>query len=150
MYQKILTTILLCASLLLVGQGITGFYTLDYTQELCQVDSDCSYSVCCPVYGEEYGVCDQESNCDGIYLATRNTVESGNTESSSVLRTASVSDIEEEASQSYIALALGLIILLVVAVVSYVEWHQHKESKKKVKKVSKKKTKKRKKKKARR
>ena len=68
MYQKTLTLILAFASLFFLGYGITGFYSIDpSSHSLCVEDSDCSYSVCCPVYDKEYGVCAQESECSTIY-----------------------------------------------------------------------------------
>ncbi len=144
MYEKTLTIALAFVGILLVGTGITGFYSIDFEQELCQTDDDCAYSVCCPVYNEEFGLCDQEENCDGIYIATKNAEEVKKTSSTNVMGAADLSELEEEATQSYIALALGLILLLIIAVVSYVEWQQHKEDKKVVKKRKKKVSKKKK------
>ena len=134
MYEKSLTLVLTFVGILLVGTGITGFYSIDFEQPICQTDDDCSYSVCCAVYNEEFGLCDQQENCDGIYIATKNAEEVQKTSSTNVFRTADLSGLEEEATQSYIAVALGIILLLIIAVVSYVEWQQHHETKRVVKK----------------
>ena len=118
MYQKTLTILLAFVALLSLGSGITGFYTLDDSSLYCSDDSDCSYSVCCALDGETYGVCAQESECADVYEESKNN--------GGIARAAEV-DVADEAEQSYIAVALGLILLMIIAIVSYVEWHQHKE-----------------------
>jgi hypothetical protein len=148
MYEKTLSIILTLVAFSFIGSGITGFYSLDFEQPVCIEDDDCSYSVCCPVYDQEWGVCDQEDQCAGIYLASQAAEQVQKTSEDSVL--AAAPDLDEQVTQSYVAVALGLIILLIIGVVSYVEWKQHavapalrkkKASKKKVKKkVSKKKS----------
>lgn len=128
MYQKALTLFLALVAVSFLGYGITGFYTLDLSQPACQVDSDCTYSVCCGVYGQSYGVCDQEDQCAGIYLASRAAaVDVKETQSAPVLQQAPEVNLQAQASQSYIALALGIFILFVIGVISYVEWKQHKD-----------------------
>lgn len=128
MYGKILTVFLALVAVSFIGYGVTGFYTLDLVQPACQDDSDCRYSVCCEVYGQSYGVCDQQENCDGIYFATRAAATQVKETQSTPLQ---APDIGAQASQSYVALALGLFILFVIAVISYVEWKQHKAPKQK-------------------
>jgi len=128
MYQKSLTLFLALVAVSFLGYGITGFYTLELSQPVCQDDSDCTYSVCCELYGQSYGVCDQEDQCAGIYLASRAAaVDVKETQSAPILQQAPEVDIQEQASQSYIALALGIFILFVIGVISYVEWKQHKD-----------------------
>ncbi len=58
--------------LLLVGNGMTGNYLLDFKQAMCDVDSDClPNEVCCDFYDESYGVCDMQANCKSIESITQ-------------------------------------------------------------------------------
>ena len=117
MFQKTLTLVLAFATLFFLGYGITGFYAIDPSEHsLCIEDSDCSYSVCCPLSGKDYGVCGQESECASFY-----SQESGMQQAPS---------IAEVAERSYIAVALGVVLLMVLAIVGYLEWKQEKELKK--------------------
>lgn len=125
MYQKTLTLILAFVMLFFIGYGVTGFYTLD-SQSLCVEDSDCSYSVCCPLYEKEYGVCGQESECQQVYLDSQ-------TSSGAVISAQSAPVIEETVERSYIAVSLGIILLLILAIVGYLEWKQEKKGSKKKK-----------------
>ncbi len=113
MYQKTLTMILAFATLFFLGYGITGFYSLDPTEHsLCVEDSDCAYAVCCPLAGKEYGLCGQESECADLYTSLDKT-NLQNTPS-----------IEIATERSYIAVALGIILLLILAIVGYLEWKE--------------------------
>tara|TARA_Y100000310_G_C20305211_1_gene633630 strand:- start:162 stop:563 length:402 start_codon:yes stop_codon:yes gene_type:complete len=127
MYQKAISLFLAMVALGLVSYGFTGFYALNDTQLFCSEDSDCVYSVCCPIYGESYGICDQEETCDEIYEAGRTAEEV----TDNIAQQAA--SVEEQASQSYIAISLGIILLLIIAIVSFVESKQHRETKKKKK-----------------
>jgi len=131
--EKILTLIVAFAAIALLGNGITGFYLMDFSQSTCIEDSDCP-NVCCPVYGEEYGICDVESNCDEIYAATK--------EVSSHQSSLTPSEMKQEAratsfEQNYVAVALGIILAAIVLVVAYLE-RKHTPTKKKKKKAKKK------------
>lgn len=123
MYQKTLTLILAFAMLFSIGYGITGFYSLE-PESLCVEDSDCSYSVCCPMYGKNYGVCGQESNCAQVYMDSRES-------SGAVMSMQNAPVVEEAVERSYIAVSLGILLLLILAIVGYLEWKQEKFSKKK-------------------
>ncbi len=126
MYQKTLTLILAIAALFSVGFGITGFATLDDSQ-ICLQDNDCHYSVCCPLQEKDYGVCSQESECSEIYF--------NSAEKSAMMSP----EIGEQAERSYIAVVLGIIILMILAIVGYFEWKQERVEKivKKVRKFKK-------------
>src|SRR3989338_756872 len=113
MYQKTLTLILAFAMLFSIGYGVTGFYTLD-SESLCVEESDCSYSVCCPLSGKEYGVCEQESECSQS--------------SSGAVLSAQKAPLQENVERSYIAVSLGILLLLILAIVGYLEWKQEKKT----------------------
>jgi len=119
MYQKTLTLILAFAMLFSIGYGVTGFYTLD-SESLCVEESDCSYSVCCPLSGKEYGVCGQESECSQIYLDSQS--------SSGAVMSAQKAPLQENVERSYIAVSLGILLLLILAIVGYLEWKQEKKT----------------------
>ncbi len=119
MYQKTLTLILAFAMLFSIGYGVTGFYTLD-SESLCVEESDCSYSVCCPLSGKEYGVCEQESECSQIYLDSQS--------SSGAVMSAQKAPLQENVERSYIAVSLGILLLLILAIVGYLEWKQEKKT----------------------
>ena len=119
MYQKTLTLILAFAMLFSIGYGVTGFYTLD-SESLCVEESDCSYSVCCPLSGKEYGVCGQESECSQIYLDSQS--------SSGAVMSAQKAPLQENVERSYIAVSLGILLLLIFAIVGYLEWKQEKKT----------------------
>ena len=111
-----LTLILAFAILFFVGYGITGFYALDpSSHSSCVEDSDCSYSVCCPLDGKDYGICGQESECEGL------------TSVDSLERAPRVANAAE---RSYIAIALGVLLLLILAIVGYLEWKTERKAKK--------------------
>ncbi|MBU2590004.1 MAG: hypothetical protein KKA65_00300 [Nanoarchaeota archaeon] len=56
---------------LLIGNGITGLYFLDFKQPPCDEDLDCLNSdVCCLFYNEDFGVCDKIPNCEAIKQVT--------------------------------------------------------------------------------
>ena len=117
MYQKTLTLILAFATLFFLGYGITGFYTIDpASHSLCIEESDCSYSVCCPLSGKDYGICGQESECAAL-----------NDEGTVLQQAPSLGEVAE---RSYIAVALGILLLMILAIVGYLEWKQEKVVKK--------------------
>ncbi|MSR86345.1 hypothetical protein EXS74_03035 [Candidatus Woesearchaeota archaeon] len=120
MFQKTLTLILAFATLFFLGYGITGFYAIDPSEHsLCIEDSDCSYSVCCPLTGKDYGICGQESECASLL-----------SQGSSMEQAPSIGEVAE---RSYIAVALGLVLLMFLAIVGYLEWKTEKEGKKRKK-----------------
>ena len=115
MYQKTLTLLLAFVALFFFAYGITGFYTLDSSSHSsCVKESDCSYSVCCPVYGKESGVCAQEFECDSIYFDSQESVQEA-------------PGIEKTVERSYIAVSLGIILLLILVIVGYLEWKAEKK-----------------------
>jgi hypothetical protein len=122
MFQKTLTLILALGSLFFIGYGITGFATMG-SHSLCIEDLDCQYSVCCPVHDSEYGVCAQKADCSGLYFE----YEDGNVKEAAP-------SVSETAERSYIAVVLGVIILMILAIVGYFEWKSEKSLKKRVKK----------------
>jgi len=121
MFQKTLTLILALASLFFIGYGVTGFATIS-ENALCQDDLDCQYSVCCPIHESEYGVCAQQADCSRLYFDYK---ESG-------LQAAP--DVSDTAERSYIAVVLGVVILMILAIVGYFEWKHEKALKKSKKK----------------
>lgn len=69
-------TLLLFFGIFLMGRGITGMYLIDFEQQGCSSDEDClTEETCCYFYKEDYGVCDQESNCKSIELITKEEKE---------------------------------------------------------------------------
>jgi hypothetical protein len=59
-------------SLLLMGHGLTGDYLLGYRADACETTSDCSNNeVCCMFFEENYGICDEQKNCEAIKSVTR-------------------------------------------------------------------------------
>jgi|SaaInlV_200m_DNA_2_1039689.scaffolds.fasta_scaffold35213_3 hypothetical protein len=135
MYQKTLTTIVMLAALMCLGTGITGFYALSQDEVGCFTDGDCIYSVCCELADENFGVCAQEEECAQLYL-----ISSQDDDTNGNFRMAG--ELEDDVTQSYIAVSLGLILLLIIGIVSYIEWHQSKTPLKKTVKKRKKKSKK--------
>ncbi|MDP3728280.1 MAG: hypothetical protein Q8R18_02385 [bacterium] len=125
MYQKTLTLILAFAMLFSIGYGVTGFYALD-SQSLCVEDNDCSYSVCCPLYDKDYGMCGQEADCTQIYIDSKSS-------SGAVISTQNAPAIQETVERSYIAVSLGILLLLILSIVGYLEWKNEKKVSKKKK-----------------
>ena len=119
------------AALMCLGTGITGFYALSQDEIGCFTDGDCIYSVCCELADEDFGVCAQEDECAQLYL-----ISSQDDDTNGNFRLAA--ELEDDVTQSYIAVALGLILLLIIGIVSYIEWHQGKSPVKKAKKKKKK------------
>lgn len=112
MYQKGLTVFLAIVALFSISYGITGFAVIE--PELCQVDSDCQYAVCCPLQGKGYGVCDQEDACAEVYSTSKDEI----------LEAPAIT--EEQASRSYLAVMLGILILFILGIIGYYEWqHEH-------------------------
>jgi len=134
MFQKTMSAILLLAAVLAIGVGTTGFYTLTSSDQICFGDEDCAFGVCCDLADKPYGVCAQEDKCSAIFydgVELRNEIK---------LLTAE--QYEEQVSQNYIAVGLGVILLIIIALVSYVEWQQNDSHKKKTRRRKKKKAKK--------
>jgi len=129
MYQKTLSIFLVLVAFFFLGSGITGFATMDSANR-CYADNDCVYSVCCSLYGEDYGVCGQSNECEAVYQ-----------ESKGGLQYAPEDTAAEKAQQNYIAIILGIMLVIIVAIVSYVEWHQEKVNPKKYARTHKKKRK---------
>ena len=127
MYQKTLSVALMLVALAFLGSGFPGFATIDSTSFQCMDNSDCVYSVCCALAGQDTGVCAQLDECADIYAESAK-----GTEKTHMQRTAT---LEEEVERNYIAVVLGIILLLIIAIVSYVEWHQQKINPKKYKKT---------------
>jgi len=137
MREKLLTILIALTAIFLLGHGITGFYLMDYSQTTCLADSDCD-DTCCPVYGEEYGLCDTDNNCDSIYAATKEVSSSQSYLSPTQVKTeARATSLEK----NYIAVALGIFLAFIVLVVAYLERKNtpKKTTKKKTKKKVKKK-----------
>ncbi|MBU1321474.1 MAG: hypothetical protein KKF46_03880, partial [Nanoarchaeota archaeon] len=64
-------SIFFVSGMFLLGEGITGLYVMDFQQPACDADDKCIESnVCCLFYNEDFGVCDNENNCDAIEKAT--------------------------------------------------------------------------------
>ena len=117
MKEKLMTALIALTAVFLLGHGFTGFYLMDFTQTTCLANSDCD-ATCCPVYGEEYGLCDSASNCDSIYQATK--------EVSSEHSTLSPTEMKVEAratslEKNYVAVALGIFLAAIVLIVAYLE-----------------------------
>tara|TARA_Y100000310_G_C20670395_1_gene809952 strand:- start:1911 stop:2378 length:468 start_codon:yes stop_codon:yes gene_type:complete len=131
-YEKGLTIFLVFLALAFMGTGITGFFGLepDAGSNYCTDDSHCAYSTCCSLYGKDYGVCAQDYECETVYEASK--------ESDSV-EVEYAPETEDLATENYVAVSLGVILLLIIAVVSYVEWHQVKPTKKRTKRKRRKK-----------
>ncbi len=127
--RKVASLIIGCIALFCVGYGITGFATLD-TQSMCTEDIDCQYSMCCPLYEQDYGICAAESQCEELYFSSM--------DDDSIYK---APDVGAEIERNYIAVALGVIMLMILVIVGYFEW-KHELGQKKVKKKVKRKSKK--------
>ncbi len=122
--DRLLSILIALTAVFLLQQGITGFYLMDFQQNTCLSDSDCA-ETCCPVYGEEYGICDLESNCGGVYDATKEV----SSHQSSMSATELKSYVREVSfQQNYIAISLGIILAAIVLLVAY---HERKPKKRK-------------------
>jgi hypothetical protein len=85
-------------------------------------------SVCCPLASESYGVCAQDFECKEV-------LELSGVASAPVFGAPQTNEeVVEKASQSYVAIALGVILLLLISVVSYVEWQDKPKQKKRKRK----------------
>ena len=115
--EKLLLVIIAIASVFLLQQGITGFYLMDFNQNTCLTDSDCS-NTCCPVYGEEYGICDLNTNCDEVYQATKEVASHHSSLSPSEMK---VESRDVSLKQNYVAIGLGVILAIIVVIVAYIE-----------------------------
>lgn len=59
----------------LLGNGITGFASLNKDFEYCNDNADClNKMVCCKIYGSDRGLCDLSNNCDFIYETSKNEI----------------------------------------------------------------------------
>ena len=65
-------SVILLAGMFLFGEGMTGLYVMEFTQEPCGSNADCREAgqVCCNFYNEQFGVCDKETNCNAISRVT--------------------------------------------------------------------------------
>ena len=129
MKEKIFSLLIAFAAILLLHQGITGFYLMDFQQSTCLEDTTCSNgNVCCAVYGQDYGICDSSNNCGSIYSATKEVSSHQSSLSPSELK------IEARATsfqQNYIAISLGIILAVIVLIVAYLERKELKPKKRK-------------------
>ena len=56
---------------LFLKEGITGMYLYD-AEDVCSFNTECLLpKVCCHFYEESSGVCDYQSSCGGVYLASK-------------------------------------------------------------------------------
>lgn len=68
----IIVSLLFIFSFLFLKEGITGMYTFDTKEDICQYNTQCLLpKVCCKFYQEDSGICDYQDYCNGIYLATK-------------------------------------------------------------------------------
>jgi len=125
MMQKTATLILALAVIFFMGYGITGFVVID-SGSMCTEDLDCQYSECCPLFEQDYGVCAAQIQCDEIYFSSM--------EDETIFR---APDVGSEIERNYIAVALGVIMLMILLIVGYFEW-KHEKANKRVKKRAKK------------
>ena len=125
MMQKTATLILALAVIFFMGYGITGFVVID-SGSMCTEDLDCQYSECCPLFEQDYGVCAAQTQCDEIYFSSM--------EDETIFR---APDVGSEIERNYIAVALGVIMLMILLIVGYFEW-KHEKANKRVKKRAKK------------
>ena len=117
MMQKTATLILALAVIFFMGYGITGFAVID-SGSMCIEDLDCQYSECCPLFEQDYGVCAAQTQCDEIYFSSM--------EDETIFR---APDVGSEIERNYIAVALGVIMLMILLIVGYFEWKHEKASK---------------------
>jgi len=117
MMQKTATLILALAVIFFMGYGITGFVVID-SGSMCTEDLDCQYSECCPLFEQDYGVCAAQIQCDEIYFSSM--------EDETIFR---APDVGSEIERNYIAVALGVIMLMILLIVGYFEWKHEKASK---------------------
>ena len=139
MYQKTLSLFIALVALLCIGYGTTGFYLMDFDGAICAADSECTEGSCCDV--GDYGVCSLD--CEAIENAV---VESSGQISSweDTEYYSNTRDVTWDAiSQNYIAISLGIILLLIIMIIAYIEYKEEKVKKKKKKVVKKKVSKKR-------
>ena len=125
MMHKTATLILALAAIFFMGYGITGFVVID-SGSMCTEDLDCQYSECCPLFEQDYGVCAAQTQCDEIYFSSM--------EDETIFR---APDVGSEIERNYIAVALGVIMLMILLIVGYFEW-KHEKANKRVKKRAKK------------
>ena len=125
MMQKTATLILALAVIFFMGYGITGFVVID-SGSMCTEDLDCQFSECCPLFEQDYGVCAAQIQCDEIYFSSM--------EDETIFR---APDVGSEIERNYIAVALGVIMLMILLIVGYFEW-KHEKANKRVKKRAKK------------
>jgi len=123
--EKTATLILALAAIFFVGYGITGFAVIN-SNGMCTEDLDCQYSGCCPLYEQDYGVCAAATQCDEIYFSSIND--------QTMFK---APDVGSEIEKNYIAVALGVIMLMILLIVGYFEW-KHEKAQKKVKRRAKK------------
>ena len=117
MMHKTATLILALAAIFFMGYGITGFAVID-SGSMCIEDLDCQYSECCPLFEQDYGVCAAQTQCDEIYFSSM--------EDETIFR---APDVGSEIERNYIAVALGVIMLMILLIVGYFEWKHEKASK---------------------
>jgi len=130
--KKWIVLLLFLSGAFFLGRGITGLYLMDFEQQPCVEDSDCSgVEVCCKFYHEDYGVCDFEENCAAIESVTREELQT--TEFSSEeqnqkisvtqrkLMSALKTHYEKPQKQSQVhSVFVGAVLLLFALIVFYV------------------------------
>jgi hypothetical protein len=131
MREKLFSILIALAAIVLLQQGITGFYLMDFQQPTCLEDANCNNEICCPVYGEDYGLCDIEQNCDSIYSATKEVASSQTSMSPTEIKTEARATSFQ---QNYVAISLGIILAVIVLIVAYYERKHEKPKKRKSKK----------------
>lgn len=122
-------------SLLLIGNGITGFIVLE-PKEVCFSNDDCEEpKVCCPFYEQEGGICHRENICDDILRITKE--QKLNDEELqkliSNIPSNTIVDNEEDLQASFITQIMFGSLLLIIAILNvllYVEHRQEPERKK--------------------
>ncbi len=141
MYQKTLSLFIALVALLCIGYGTTGFYLMDFDGAICVSDSECTEGSCCDV--GDYGVC--ALDCEAIENAVvESTGQISSWEDGEYY--SNTRDVTLDAiSQNYIAICLGIILLMIILIIAYIEYKEEKGKKKVKKKVVKKKVSKKKK-----
>ena len=129
----------LFASFFLTGIGITGLYLMDFKQNYCSEDTDCSQDeVCCRFYNNLGGVCDLKEKCSAIYQLT---MDLGDQTSMKKEETNFLTDLQQPRSLSFsIALVFAGLILLILIIIAFAHLHPKNRKQYENKKVIKKKS----------
>lgn len=130
--QIIVVGVLVIFSIFFLREGITGMVMFDWKTP-CNTNNDCENQVCCKFYQEDNGVCDSEDSCDFIYGVTKKEKEIMKLQEPELESPGFIpyEDTEKNRVLSYVAILIGLSLIIIVVRYFLKTQHTNKGKKKK-------------------